>query len=271
MSEKNITTIESLPTDAREFVDFLKDLVTDDTYFINILFDQLSKCKNDEYESIRSNEECLSFIDSSYSGSESDLVIVREFMDNYNCKGYTGAFKLALVFEDFNYILKFPIRNFDQCEIECDNYADAIKENLEHYFVNTYNLGSLDSFVDRGYDGNIYIQKKVVKVLEDVCVGECWDFWEYGPFASGVREECGDAISDEEVEAFSCFMESYAPEMFEYVGFLFAIWKYHSADEIMELDSFLYRHNINDLHSCNAGFLTEDYNTCPVIIDFAGC
>lgn len=281
MSTVNITKIESLPIEARDFVDFLRDLVTNSPEFINAFLPELERRRHIErpweYEGETYLNDYLNASGDWSSGSEyfkEYNELITSFISDYGACGFAGCYRMAIVFENCDYVIKFPIRSRDCCLVECQNYNAALDAELDHYFVNTYNLGPLDFFKEKGYNGNIYIQKKIATVVEEVDMDENLDeyFWSYGP-----EDEDGDRyfkegfFSEEDLLSFEAFMNEYYISMLDYSGILFYMWLHRPEEEIVRLNNFLEDNHIDDIHPRNAGFLTNDYNTCPVIIDFARC
>lgn len=280
MSTVNITKIESLPIEARDFVDFLRDLVTNSPEFINAFLPELEKRRFLEYTWEYKGEsylnEYLIASEEWSNGYKCDGVneLISDFIESNGACGFSGAFRMVIVFEGCDYVIKFPIRSKDCCLIECENYKAAVEAGLGHYFVNTYNLGPLDFFKEKGYNGNIYIQKRIHRVVEDVDMNGYLDeeFWSYGP-----EDEYGDHyfkddyFDEEVVDDFVAFVDEWYMDMLNYRGILFQMWFYRPTEELIKLNDFLEHNHINDIHPRNAGFLTSNYDTYPVIIDFAGC
>ena len=171
MSKSYITSIEVLPAEARRFVDFLKDLVTNGTEFVDTFLPELEDYRSgvaDRYWGYE-NKEKETYItellnastDLSYGIEVKDKYadMVTDFLLDYAGTGFSGEYRLTMVFDDYDYVIKFPIQLKDACLIESDNYALAVKEDLGRFFAPAYNLGPLDFFDDKGYYGNIFIQK----------------------------------------------------------------------------------------------------------------
>lgn len=288
MSKSYITSIEALPAEARRFVDFLKDLVTNGTEFVDTFLPELEDYRSgvaDRYWGYE-NKEKETYItellnastDLSYGIEVKDKYadMVTDFLFNYGGTGFSGEYRLTMVFDDYDYVIKFPIQSKDACLIESNNYAFAVEEDLGHFFAPAYNLGPLDFFEDKGYYGNIYIQKRVQELIECSHVeGIDWDLWEYGP-VDYEDSECryydknNNYFSDEDAETFNIFLDNFDGDMFRYYGIVFFFWLHNNENEMYRLNDFLFEHHINDLHPCNVGFIDGDYHKAPIILDYAG-
>lgn len=285
MSKSYITSIEALPAEAREFVDFLKDLVINGPDFIRTFLPELEDYRLGKahrywgYEKEGEKDTYLSeLLDASrlrsdgYDIKDRYADIVTDFLLNCGGSGFCGEYRLTIVFDNYNYVIKFPIQSKDACLIESNNYAYAVDENLERFFAPAYNLGTLDFFEEKGYYGNIYIQKKVKEMIEDSCVaGVDFDIWEYGPIDDDYKFYSeNEYFSDDDAEFFTIFLDEFDGDMFRYYGIIFFLWLHNSEGEMHRLNDFLFKHHINDLHPSNVGFIDGDYHKSPIIIDFAG-
>jgi hypothetical protein len=285
MSKSYITSIEALPAEAREFVNFLKEIVTNENEFIDAFLPELEDYRlgkanrywgyeNDEKETYIT-ELLNASTDLSYGIAVEDNYadMVTDFLINYSGTGFSGEYRLTMVFDGYDYVIKFPIQKTDACLIESNNYALAKEERLSRFFAPAYNLGPLNFFEDKGYFGNIYIQKKVSEVIENVNIDGItdFDFWECGPIDGGeyfFKEN--EYFSAEEAEEFPIFLDEFDIDMFRYAGIVFFLWLNNTEAEMHRLNDFLFEHHINDLHTNNVGFLNGDYHKAPIILDYAG-
>lgn len=291
MSKSYITSIEALPAEAREFVNFLKDLVTNGSDFIKIFLPELEDYRlgnADRYWGYENEEdgeretyiqELINASSDMYYGYDTEGKYaegVTNFLDDYNGSCFSGEYRLTMVFAGYDYVIKFPIQSIDACLIESDNYAYAVKEDLGRFFAPAYNLGPLDFFEDKGYYGNIYIQKRVQELIDNSHVeGIDWDLWEYGPIdyeysESRYYDKNNEYFSDEDAETFNIFLDNFDGDMFRYYGIVFFLWLHNNENEMYRLNDFLFEHHINDLHPCNVGFIDGDYHKAPIILDYAG-
>lgn len=285
MSKSYITSIEALPAEAREFVNFLKDLVTNGPEFIKTFLPELEDYRLGKanrywgYEGEEGKETYISeLLDASnmlsygYDTKDRYAEIITDFL--IGCRGscFSGEYRLTMVFDDYDYVIKFPIQQVDACLIESNNYAYAVAENLERFFAPAYNLGALTFFEEFGYHGNIYIQKRVKEMIEYSNVpGIDFDLWEYGPVEDDYHYyEENEYFTDEDAESFGCFLDDFDGDMFRYYGIVFFLWLHNSESEMHKLNYFLFEHRINDLHPNNVGFLNGDYHKAPIILDYAG-
>lgn len=287
MSNVNITKVEALPAEAQRFVNFLKDLVTNGPEFIKTFLPELEDYRlgnADRYWGYENeeNEKKETYIQELINAS-SDMHYgydtegkyaegVTNFLDDYNGRCFSGEYRLTMVFDNYDYVIKFPIQKTDACLIESNNYAYAVAESLERFFAPAYNLGTLACFEEFGYHGNIYIQKRVEEMIEYSTVpGVDFDLWEYGPIDGGdyLFDE-NEYFSAEEAEEFPIFLDEFDTDMLRYVGIVFFLWLHNSESEMHRLNDFLFEHRINDLHPNNVGFLNGDYHKAPIILDYAG-
>lgn len=285
MSKSYITSIEALPAEAREFVNFLKEIVTNENKFIDAFLPELEDYRlgnANKYYGYENNEketylmDLLNASDTLSSGCDIENhynKMITDFLLDYAGTGFRGEYRLTMVFDAYDYVIKFPIQEIDACLIESNNYALAKEENLSNFFAPAYNLGPLDFFEDKGYFGNIYIQKKVGEVVENVNIDGIidFDFWECGPVDGDAHFfEENEYFSTEEAEEFLFFLDDFDIDMFRYAGIVFFLWLNTPETEMHRLNDFLFEHHINDLHTNNVGFLNGDYHKAPVILDYAG-
>ena len=287
MSNVNITKVETLPVDAQKFVNFLKDLVTNGPEFIRTFLPELEDYRlgkanrywgYEDEENEKKETYISELLDASnmlsygYDTKDQYAEIITDFL--IGCRGscFSGEYRLTMVFDDYDYVIKFPIQQKDACLIESNNYAYAVAENLERFFAPAYNLGTLACFEEFGYHGNIYIQKRVEEMIEYSNVpGIDFDLWEYGPIDGGdhLFDE-NEYFTDEDAWSFDCFLNEFDADMFRYYGIVFFLWLHNSENELHRLNDFLFEHHINDLHPNNVGFLNGDYHRAPIILDYAG-
>jgi hypothetical protein len=291
MSNVNITKVEALPAEAQRFVNFLKDLVTNGPEFIKTFLPELEDYRlgnADRYWGYEDEEnegketyiqELINASSDMHYGYDTEGKYaegVTNFLDDYNGSCFSGEYRLTMVFDGYDYVVKFPIQKTDACLIESNNYAYAVAENLERFFAPAYNLGALACFEELGYHGNIYIQKRVQELIEHSHVeGIDWDLWEYGPVDYEDSEwryydKNNEYFSDEDAETFNIFLENFDGDMFRYAGIVFFLWLHNSENEMHRLNDFLFEYHINDLHPCNVGFIDGDYHKAPIILDYAG-
>lgn len=285
MSKSYITSIEALPAEAREFVNFLRDLVTNENEFIDTFLPELEDYRLGEadrcwgYENDEKETYIAELLNASADLSRGRGIkdyytdMVTDFLLNYCGSSFCGDYRLTMVFDGYEYVIKFPIQKKDACLIESNNYAYAKEENLSRFFAPTYNLGPLDFFKDKGYHGNIYIQKKVAEMIEFSNIEGItdFDFWEYGPIDGDDRlYKENEYFSDEEAAEFPIFLDEFDIDMFRFAGIVFFLWLHNTEAEMHRLNDFLFKHHINDLHPNNVGFANGDYHKAPIIIDFAG-
>lgn len=273
---------ETLPLDAQEFVTFLEEVVNDNSRFMEILLAEITglQCSgnfhNHYVNSYLNASECfrednvLDYWEESDEQCRNDTVA---FLEKYHGVGYSGAYRLTIVFSGQNYVIKFPIDSRDCCLTESENYERACKEGLEKYFAATYNLGQMECFLDKGYSGNIYIQKKVEIIADDVLLeGADGDFWTEGTREDGINLVSKEFYGWECLDDYDVFLNEYScAEVLPFYGILFQLWFYCPEQELVRLLNFLDVESINDLHPGNVGFLTDNTDTYPIFIDFAGC
>ena len=284
MSNANITKVEALPADAQRFVNFLKDLVTNGPDFIRNFLPELEdyrlgkanrywgyheKAKETYISELLGASDALS---RGWGCEEDYPEMITDFLTDYSGSCYSGEYRLTMVFDDYNYVIKFPIQQVDACLIESNNYAYAVAESLERFFAPAYNLGTLAFFEEFGYHGNIYIQKRVEEMIEYSNVpGVDFDLWEYGPVEDNYHYyKENEYFTDEDAESFGCFLDDFDGDMFRYYGIIFFLWLHNSESEMHRLNDFLFKYHINDLHPNNVGFLNGDYHRAPIILDYAG-
>lgn len=287
MSNANITKVEALPAEAQRFVNFLKDLVTNGPELIKTFLPELEDYRlgnadrywgyeNEENEKketyLQELVNASSDMHYGYDTEDKYAKGVTNFLDNYNGSCFSGEYRLTMVFDDYDYVIKFPIQRKDACLIESNNYTYAVAEGLERFFAPAYNLGTLACFEELGYHGNIYIQKRVEEMIEYSNVpGVDFDLWEYGPVEDGYHYyKKNEYFTDEDAESFCCFLDEFDGDMFRYYGIIFFLWLHNSESEMHRLNDFLFEHRINDLHTNNVGFLNGDYRRAPIILDYAG-
>ena len=284
MSNANITKIEALPADAQRFVNFLKDLVTNGPKFIKTFLPELEDYRlgnahrywgyHEEVKETYISEllEASNALSRGWGNEEDYPEMITDFLTDYCGSCHSGEYRLTMVFDDYDYVIKFPIQQKDACLIESNNYAYAVAENLERFFAPAYNLGTLACFEEFGYHGNIYIQKRVEEMIEYSNVpGIDFDLWEYGPVEEDYQYyKENEYFTDEDAESFGCFLDEFDADMFRYYGIVFFLWLHNSENEMHRLNDFLFKYHINDLHPNNVGFLNGDYHKAPIILDYAG-
>ena len=155
---------------------------------------------------------------------------------NTGYKVYSGACKGVLVFDDTDYVIKFDYYcSKSYCKIEAENYADAVKVGLAHYFAETYFLKEVDG---------------VVFTIQEQCL--CDESEVFDSVRRYVEETNCENLDEDDIWA----EVDYLCEN----GLLYKIF----GDEALR--SFICCHRINDLHQGNFGFIGERL----VMTDFSG-
>ena len=89
--------------------------------------------------------------------------VVREWLSDNGLALHSGATKICVVSENYDWVIKFGMHNEDEefCMAEVKNYEDAIDAGLDNFFVPTLEV--------EDYMGHlIYIQQKVVTDIDAV-------------------------------------------------------------------------------------------------------
>lgn len=145
MSKSYITSIEALPAEAREFVNFLKEIVTNENKFIDAFLPELEDYRlgnANKYYGYENNEKesyLMALLDASDTLSRGCNIenyynkMITDFLLDYAGTGFRGEYRLTMVFDAYDYVIKFPIQEIDACLIESNNYALAKEENLSYF------------------------------------------------------------------------------------------------------------------------------------------
>ena len=155
----------------------------------------------------------------------------------------SGATKLVLICKELsNWVIKLNFRDgkINFCDREVENYIKACDAGLGEYFAATYKIGAVEGV-------KVYLQRKACVDPDSID--------DYFRDAVMVDFEDDEANEDDIEEAM---------DMLEDGDRLVAIFGNNSA--VAELVDFIFENEIDDLHSCNFGFVNEK----PVIIDFSG-
>lgn len=172
----------------------------------------------------------------------------------YDVEMYAGAYRMAFVFDNFDWVLKIPfIDEFNdepdvwniQCEVECENYLRAKQEGLDEYFAETFELAPYE------YDDwkiPLYAMKKVAVNERRI------DEYLYALYDGDSEDE--DDIEDWVAENYDA----------EFVVSL-ALETEYGQSEFSRLNRFLGKWMIDDLHPLNVGWDEKDH---LVIIDYSG-
>lgn len=170
----------------------------------------------------------------------------KSVIEDMGCQIFAGCSKTCLVFKDFPYVIKFDtLETNNDCAIEYENYLEAEKAGLAHYFAKT-------ELLCKKHGRTFTLQQKVSmngeihSLLYEVIDAQTD---EYGFAKEADREYSIEAdIADMEDEE----------RIYSLLG--------HSLG-VMKLIQFIRERGIDDLHEENWG-LFEDY---PIITDFSGC
>ena len=176
-----------------------------------------------------------------------------------------GATKVCLLFDyedGYNYVVKIPYRrNIDYCAIEFENYNRAVREGLSKYFAEMEYVSELVIVSGETLEEctamnfPVYIMERVY--VDGVEASDrSYNYFREKIYShenadeDDITDEYWEAIDSEEfTESEFCFKAAYSEEICD------------------KLSTFLYKNNINDIHTQNIGFRDWDR---PVFIDYSG-
>ena len=169
----------------------------------------------------------------------SDWFLDHEYL-GLNCTVHSGASKGVLVFEDTDWVIKFDYYSdsCSYCEVEAENYKSAVSEGLAHYFAETIMIKKVG-------DVAFTVQEKC-ECDEDAIHDKLYDSLKRR-YADQGEEKSNDDLWDE-------------------VNLICEDGCCHEMFEDAELNAFVRRYYINDLHQANFGRINGRY----VMIDYSG-
>lgn len=191
------------------------------------------------------NSEYLSYIDEDeYDDDDIDADFLNQKLDwfcrRYNCRFATGVFRISIIFNNEEYIIKYDKSLTKNCfKLEEYYYAQAAGKGLEKFLVpvETY-------YTDSGI--------------------------EYGVQEKVIASSFGD-LDNFSVETDRSYerIRSIVPilNVFSSRDIFMLFIQYYGEDLAEEFCSFCWDCGIDDIHGGNYGYL----NGAPVIFDYAGC
>lgn len=219
--------------------------------------------------------------------TESDLCVITDTLDTKTELKYdydTGASKLVLLIEDFDYVVKIPFFG-SFCE-DCERYNEETDEYeyIEDYFSYEYGGGvdgndycALEEEKYEEIDQYIYGMGEEYEVLKNffakteyLCsLGgipayiqpKCDSFFNNSP-SNKSREDARD-LKARLSQASSKNPDDFSPFNIRFMADILDRW---GADIMDALDTLIDELHITDLHSGNIGY----YNGYPVIYDYSG-
>ena len=161
-----------------------------------------------------------------------------------NISYFYGATKLVVIDDDNDWVLKIPFCDnaCDYCALEAENYKKAIEAGVEEVFAACYFLME--------YEGvPCYIMEKVSCDEETVES----DFYEIG------SNKHSSEMNEDEIYSYLGSMdgEEIIDQLLEF---------YYDEGFLQEINIFLSRNKINDLHTGNVGYR----GTNLVFVDYSG-
>lgn len=175
--------------------------------------------------------------------------IINYLKEDYNFSVEAGTYRYTFIFDDCDWVLKIPRKigkhNYNDCEIEVMVYKLAEKYGMNHFFAPAAKLVSFNC--DWG-EIPVYVMKKVV-VDEDRVSDHFYSLY------------------DGESEYVDDINEWYEDNFDVIEATMQAFVDYYGDTEADNLQSFLNKIDINDIHSGNVGY--DEYDDL-VIIDYAG-
>ena len=177
-----------------------------------------------------------------YDSGATKLVLWIPNFDEYVVKiPFTGVYEEDWIEEDEEYVWKGDYQEYfgaydgwDYCYVETSLYADAVREGVDQFFLETSLLGHI-----KGHP--IYIQPQAMEFYE---VPHKISFEEKQE-SNKICRECRVSLKPEWVlDAIKCY----------------------GLSQVKKLFAFINEYQIEDLHGNNLGY----YKDKPVIIDYAG-
>lgn len=163
---------------------------------------------------------------------------------------YCGMTKMAIVVEDFDYVIKIPFviethlgTDADYCEIEYENYKLAKEYGLARHFAACERLPAYH-FYSVDYDGDSVVIDIPLYIME---------------FAE-VDEECTESLCS---DCYICDSDDFSDDQKD-AARIFS--NYYTDDEVEDLVAFMADNAITDIHCGNIGYI----NGVPVLIDYSG-
>lgn len=170
------------------------------------------------------------------------LVLWIPNFDEYVVKiPFTGVYEEDWIKEDEGYVWQEDYQEYfgaydgwDYCYVETSLYADAVKEGVEQFFLETSFLGHI-----KGHP--IYIQPRAEEFYE---ISHNISLEEKQESNKICREYCVSLKPEWVLDAIKCY----------------------GLSQVKKLFAFINEYQIEDLHGNNLGY----YKNKPVIIDYAG-
>lgn len=174
-----------------------------------------------------------------------------------------GASKVCIFIQGVPEVIKIPLSSFegetfcnaytmheeyeentwDYCRLECHNYQEAKKHNLDSYFAREWLIGYLGNYP-------IYAQEKVLEMQEYLSINN----EEFTEEEMTTRKQ--SAVDTCKRLNANCFHPIWVADFLEFYG----------EAEFKRLDNFIHEHSINDLRGANIGYL----DGVPVLFDYSG-